>query len=209
MTIEIDPPPAAPGDDASVLTGRGRWWALAVVAVGITFVVMVTRSAPEATVPVGASATMAPGMTMAAGSRDRVALRARDVDGRSITLPGGRPGAVMFVQARRCATCVSAARDLRRAIDRSGGAMTMTVVSADSATSRADVAAFARAAGAPRARYLIDDRNGSLSGAIRASSLGRPLVYDAAGRIIARPTSLRGKVERALRRVGDERRPAR
>lgn len=124
----------------------------------------------------------------------------RDIDGRAVRIPDGRPGAVVFVESRSCAACVGAVRATARAVRRGRSGAALTVVNVDAATSRGEVAAFARRAGEPRARYVVDDRNESLSAMFDASSLGAAVVYDASGKVVAHPASAAG-VARALARA--------
>ncbi len=127
----------------------------------------------------------------------------RDVDGRLVRVPDGRPGVAVFVTPRNCADCVAAVRAAARAVARSRPSAQLTVVSLDSATSRSDVAEFARTAGSPRARYVIDDRNGSLASMFNVTGLGAAAVYDAKGKIVDRPGSP-GQIGQAMARAASD-----
>jgi|GEM_PF-4917326 len=162
---------------------RTRWWAIGGVVVVIAFVASVVMSTRSASVPVGASGSMA-GMSMGAG---RLMVTMRDVSGREVRLPGGRPGVVVFAEARRCGPCLAAVRAARDALREAPVGAQLIVVMTDSGTGRADVRAFAQLVGPGPARYVIDDRNGGLSTMLGASSLGGAVVYDARGRVVARP----------------------
>lgn len=184
-------PPPAPGR-------RPRWWALLGAAVVVAFLASVVLSTGSSSVPVGGSGSMA-GMSM---DGDRLAATMRDVDGDTIRLPGGRRGVVLFAQARRCASCVVAAREASAAVQRVAADAQLIVVMADAATSRGDVAAFKRSLGRSPARVVIDDRTSSLAAMLGASELGDALVYDPRGRVVARPDARAGQLGTALRRAG-------
>lgn len=174
---------------------RGWLWGIGAIAV-VGFVVLVVSSARNAAVPVGGSGAMN-GMPMKgtpSGAGMRMAMR--DIDGRSVRIPDGRRGVVVFVESRNCAACPDAVRAAARVV---GGARSaeLTVISVDASARRSDVAGFARKAGPTRARYVLDDRNGSLASMFGASGLGATVVYDARGRIVARPRSS-GQIRRAL-----------
>lgn len=138
---------------------------------------------------------------MPMGRGGRVQITMRDVDGRPVHLPTGRPGVVVFVEARGCEQCVAATRAATSAVRRAGGRAALTVVSLASTTTRTDVAAFAESAGRPLARYVVDDRNGSIATMLDASGLAETLVYDSEGDIVARPEPDVPQLARALRRA--------
>lgn len=117
------------------------------------------------------------------GGGDGLALTRRDVDGREVRLPGGRPGVVVVANACRCDAWRSAVREGRDALTRSVAGAQLIVVMGDAPTTRPDVAAFARSIGSSPARYVIDDRNGSLTSMLREGQLGDALVYDRSGRV--------------------------
>lgn len=189
--------PAEPGTQEPS-NARTRWWAIGGVVVVIAFVASVVMSTRSASVPVGASGSMA-GMSMGAG---RLMVTMRDVSGREVRLPGGRPGVVVFAEARRCKPCMAAVRAARDALREAPAGAQLIVVMTDSGTGRADVRAFARSVGPGPARYVIDDRNGGLSSMLGASSLGSAVVYDARGRVVARPDARLRQMVAALQTVG-------
>lgn len=193
----VDPPP---GGEPS---RRPRRWGVltTAVVVVVAFVAVVALSTRSSSVPVGASGSM-PGMAMGGMSTapggDRLAVTMRDLDDRTVRLPGGRPDVVVFAEARGCDACVAAAR---AAVRRTGARAQLIVVMADSATGREDVAVFARAVGRSAAHYVIDDRGGSLATMLGAPGLGRAVVYDARGRILARSDGRARQLVAALRRA--------
>lgn len=165
----------------SLLRDRRLKYAATLLVVG-GFVALVVSSARQASVPVG---TSMPGMRMGSARGAALSLELRDVGGRRLSLPGGRPGAIVFVQARGCSPCLATVRAAAAAIRAGGRPTALTVVAADSTTSRSDLAGFARSAGNPPASYVIDDRSGSVAMMAGATSLGRAVVYDARGRALA------------------------
>lgn len=172
------------------------------VVLAAGFVGLVILSAHNAAVPVG-GAGPTNGMSMAAGSTTSIAVTMNDIDGHSVSLPGRRPGVIVFIKADgTCQSCIAASRVAAEAVRRTGGRATLTVLSLDSATSREALEGFAHSAGDPPARYVIDDRSGTLSSMMGASTLAGLVVYDARGHIVGRPAANAGQVRRALRRAG-------
>ena len=183
---DVTPPPPTglqtERDGASAR--RSPWSTIAVIAVVVAVGVAVVRSAVSSSVPVGASG---PGSSLPRGDADRLALTMRDVDGREVRLPDGRPGVVVVANAGRCDACRNAVTAARDAVARSAPGAQLIVVMGDATTTRPEVAAFARSIGSSAARYVIDDRNGALTSMLRVGQLGDALVYDRSGRVVARP----------------------
>ena len=185
MHDDTPPPPTGPQTERDGASPRrSRWSTIAVIAVVVAVAVAVVRSAISSSVPVGASG---PGSSLPRGDADRLALTMRDVDGREVRLPDGRPGVVVVANAGRCDACRSAVRAARDAVARSAAGAQLIVVMGDAATTRPEVAAFARSVGSPPARYVIDDRNSGLTSMLRVAQLGDALVYNRGGRVVARP----------------------
>ncbi len=178
---------------------RTLWGTVAAVVV-VGFVFLVVVSTRQAAVPVGAAGDMGGMQMQGMGGGSGMQMSMRDVDGRLVRVPDGRPGVAVFVTPRNCADCVAAVRAAARAVARSRPTAQLTVVSLDSATSRSDVAEFARSVGNPRARYVIDDRNGSLASMFKVTGLGAAAVYDAKGKIVDHPGSP-GQIEQAIARA--------
>lgn len=176
---------------------RSRWWAIAAAAAAAAFVASVVASTNSASVPVGASGSM-PGMSMSPG---QLMATMKDVSDRTVRLPGGRAGVVVFAEARLCDGCAAAVRATRDALRTTAPRASFVVLMTDSNTSRSDVGRFDRAAGRPPARYVIDDRNGTLASTLGATGLPGALVYDARGRVIARPEPSSQQMVAALRQV--------
>ena len=168
----------------------------------VAFLVYVGVSAQRAAVPVGVSGGMA-GMSMGDGGGRSMTMR--DVRGRAFRIPDGRPGVVVFVSGRNCAACVGAVRHAAAAIRTTGGRAALTVVSADSTTTRDEVDAFAKDAGRPPARYVVDDPNSNLASMFGVSSPAQIAVYDDAGAVVGRPEGGGAAVASALRRASEPR----
>lgn len=194
MTLDTNTSNAAEGPARA--PRRSRWWTVAGILLALGFFSFLGLSVRQAAVPVGPGESM-PGP----GAGDRVELSLRDVDGRLVRLPGGRPGVVVFVQAEGCAYCVAATRAAARAVRTVPGGAALTVVIVDAATTSGDVAALRRPVGGPAARYVIDDRDGSITSLLKVRSLAEAVVYDARGRIVGRPRATRAGMARALHRA--------
>lgn len=194
-----DPPPVAADRRTRTIWGA----VIAVIAVG--FVVLVVTSTAQDAVPVGDMG----GMQMQdMGNGSGMQMSMRDVDGRAVRVPDGRPGVAVFITPANCAECADAVRAAARAVRRARQSAQLLVVSLDSATSRRDIAAFARAAGSPGARYVIDDRNGSLASMFKVTAVGGAVVYDAMGQIVGHPASV-AQIGQILARAGAPGRGAR
>ena len=175
-----DPPPVAADRRTRTIWGA----VIAVIAVG--FVVLVLTSTGQDAVPVGDMG----GMQMQdMGNGSGMQMSMRDVDGRAVRVPDGRPGVAVFITPANCAECADAVRAAARAVGRARQSAQLLVVSLDSATSRRDIAEFTRTAGSPGARYVIDDRNGSLASMFKVTAVGGAVVYDATGQIVGHPVS--------------------
>lgn len=184
---------------AGARPARSRLWTVLGVAAVLSFVAGLVVLTRNAAVPVGALGN--PAMSMSTGATSMVQLTLRTVDGRSVQLPGGRPGIVVFVDARRCDSCVAAVRVAAAAVRAEHARAAVTVINVDSSTSRDDVARFARAAGRPPVRYVVDDRMGTLVSTLGASTLAAMIVYDTRGRVVARPGPVPAQLVEALRRA--------
>lgn len=163
----------------------------------VGFLVALVVATRNAVVPVGGSGVSTGSLR---GATLRLAMR--DVSGRTLRLPGGRPGVVLFVQAQGCPPCVEAVRSGARAVRSTGGHARLVVIEVDSQTTRGEVAAFARAAGQPPARYVVDDRIGTLAATFGASAFDTAVVYDGHGHVVARPWTTSEQLARALRLAG-------
>lgn len=106
---------------------------------------------------------------------------------------------VVFAEARGCATCVAAVRAARDAVGVAGVDAQLIVLIVDSATSREEVARFARSVGRSSARYVVDDGNDGLASMLGASDLGGATVYDVQGKVVAHPHARVHELAAALR----------
>lgn len=185
MNDDTPPPPAGPQTERDAASPRrSPWPTIAVIALIVAVAVAVGRSAISSSVPVGAAG---PGSSLPRGDADRLALTMRDVDGREVRLPDGRPGVVVVANAGRCDACRNAVRAARDAVARLAADAQLIVVMGDASTTRPEVAAFARSVGSPPAYFVIDDRNSGLTSMLRVGQLGDAVVYDRGGRVVARP----------------------
>jgi len=164
---------------------RSRWWWALAAALAVGFLVILVVTTEQAAVPVGGSAAT-PGMAMPSSSATRIELTMRDVADRALRIPDGRPGVAVFVQASGCPNCVQAVRTAARALAQTRPSATLLVIAVDSSTSRSALAAFARSAGEPSARYAVDDRNSTLANVFGASMLGEAVVFGAGGQVVER-----------------------
>ena len=180
---------------------RGLWTAAMVGGV-ILVAAVVVNSARNATVPTGPPGGMG-GMAMPSDDApSHVDIAVRDIDGRRLHLPDGRPGAVLLIRARGCAPCVAEGRRLVAARRRAGGRSNLTVVSVGAGDTRASLRQFARAVGNPAARYVLDDPRGKVARSLRATGPGSILVYNRAGHVVqAHDRSVR-HLTMALRTAG-------
>ena len=164
---------------------RSQWWWALGAAATIGFLVMLILTTERAAVPVGGSAAT-PGMAMAGSSANRLDLTMRDAAGRSLQIPDGHPGLAVFVQTSGCRSCVQAVRTAARALAQTRPVGVLVVIAVDASTSRSALAAFARSAGEPAARYVVDDRTSTLANVFGASALGEVVAYNKMGQIVER-----------------------
>jgi hypothetical protein len=158
---------------------KPRWGVLAVALVGAVAVVLAVVSAQRSS-SAGSSDPASGG-----GSSDRVApLRLATIDGKALALPRRRPGMVMF-STSGCLTCFVAAEhmaEFRADASRPVDAAFVSIAPGDSAQALADRQASIR----PRPFPFAIDQTGTLAQQYRIAALGTVVVYDAAGRIVAR-----------------------
>jgi len=173
------------------------------VLAAVAFLLVIVLSAMNSAVPVGGAGM--PGMPMGGGERNRVALELRDVSGRPLRLPGGRPGVVVFADVKNRAQCVAGARAAARAAAGAGGGVRAAVILVDATTSRGQADAFARAVGVPGARYVVHDRNSTLVSMLDVEGTQSGLVYDARGRVVAGPPASEPALRAGLRRAAPAR----
>lgn len=155
------------------------------------------------TTPSGGTSNMG-GMKM--GSDDRIGIALRDIEGRPLNLPGGTPGAVMFMAANGCPGCADTARRLVRAAADVEPAPVLTLVSTDPVDTRADFRRFDRDAGGLPVRYALDDRSGSVAQQFGARENGAVVAYGRSGMIrdrIGPSPRPAAALERALHRRPD------
>lgn len=188
------------------MQARRRWWWTAIGAVAVIgFLAFLQISVQQAATPVGLTpgAGGMPGMSMGGRGAPTARLTLRDMEGGRHPLPErARPGALVFIQGGRCDECVSATKKVRTVAARVQPDVDVHAISVDPADTRADIAAFRRAAQAPGLPVILETRSGDLSTHFDAPPPGTVLVYDRSGRIVARLSDpRRGSLARAFARA--------
>lgn len=170
------------------------------IAVVAAFVVAVIASSQRAATPTG----ITPGDGgMAMAGDQMVGITLRDINGRSHPLPGGRPGAIVFIGDATSCECAPVVAAARRVAARLGQSARVIAVDLDGADSGGQVAGFLRSAGAAGMPAALDTRLGDLARYFNGPSSGEVFVYDRRGRVVADLESPSGKtLERALRKAG-------
>lgn len=160
----------------------------------VAFVLAVVLSAGGASTPTGVTpGAGAMAMSMPArGSPARIHLTLRDSDGRLHPLPGGRAGAVLFIESRGCQACVRMASSLNTLQTRFGDRIDIHALSVDASDTRNDISAFRSSANAPGLAVAIDTRLGDVAGMFEDPIFGTVLVYDRQGKVVARLASAGG-----------------
>lgn len=123
------------------------------------------------------------GMDMSAGA-DHIGISLEDVDGTPLALPGGIPGAVLFMSSDGCPGCLGSAKALAAAAE--GTTSQVTLVSTNPDETRADLLAFDAAAGGLDVRYAVDDPSRSIAQQFDVRETGTIVVYDRSGMIVKR-----------------------
>lgn len=149
------------------------------------------------TVPAGGSEAMS-GMKMSPGM-DHVGVTFRDLRGTTVDLPGGRPGAVLFMATDGCPFCIDAARKLAADLEEAGPQFQLTLVSLDTEESRGDFERFDRAAGGLDAHYALDDASASISSLFDVRRPGVAVVYDRDGMVLRRIDASTPSADRKLK----------
>lgn len=176
-------PLSEPGDGAAI-TRRDhparRWAAIAGV---VLLVGGLALSTIRGSVPAGGSSTMQ-GMSMP--GMQQVGVTFRDISGARVTVPGGKPGAVLFMASDGCPLCAQAARELADLAARRGAGVQLTLISLNTAETRSGLERFDRSVGGLKARYAIEDPGASLGTAFKVRQTGTILVYDRTGMVVGR-----------------------
>lgn len=188
-------------------TKRRRGWfaVLLTVAVLVPLVGLVALAANRPAEPSGRSSADAEGATASTAGVQRRESRfvLTDIDGRRVTRPNGKPGAIFFV-ASSCTSCVAQAAalgDLKRKLGRRVEMLAVTIDPSDSPASFGD---FRAEAGNPPFPFGMDP-TGVLAEEYGAYALGTTVVYDARGKRIFRGVdSSIDPIADALRKAGVE-----
>jgi cytochrome oxidase Cu insertion factor (SCO1/SenC/PrrC family) len=155
----------------------GRWVAVVVSAVLLAASGACGRSGVPAAVRGGAAAVpaalpVAPPFTV------------RDVEGRTVSVPAGKPTVLLFGAASGCADCAVTEQEMAEVYGRYRERVQFVTVDVLPGDTGADVREFARALGAPWPHVL-----GAAAGLVtlyRVTSLDTVYVLDGQGHIVAR-----------------------
>jgi hypothetical protein len=112
------------------------------------------------------------------------ALRLTSLDGKRIALPAGRPGMVMF-STSMCVTCFVSARAMAEYRAGAHRRVDAAFISLDPGDSARTLAERRDAMGGTSLAFAIDT-SGALAARYGITVLGTVVVYDAAGRVVAR-----------------------
>lgn len=191
---------------ARALSTRSRlWWVLGAGAVVVIFVVLVVvsaqRSSSQRAKASGTAVASSSAGASAAGTLPRFTMA--DVDGRTVTRPGGKPGLLIFT-ASYCTPCIEQAPGIVALKRRLGARVEILTFSIDPGDSAAAMrSAFGPIAGRTPGYVLGWDSSGRLAPAYGVSSLGTEVVYDRRGRQVWRGVlSDSSEIAAALRRAG-------
>lgn len=128
-------------------------------------------------------------------------LRLRTIDGDTVRRPGGRPGALFF-SVSFCLSCLPSAQALGEIKRQAGDRIDAAWVSMDPGDSPQALRERRRMIGDPPYPFTIDT-SGTLAERFGITSLGTTIVYDRAGRIVARLTDAgTAQLEEAFAKAG-------
>jgi hypothetical protein len=165
--------------------GRARWWvagAAALAAIAVLVAIASTR-----TTSAGSSSARAVGGARGGSGQpgERVpGFVIASIDGASVRVPSGGPGALFFTTAS-CESCIPSSKALGVLKRRFGARAEVLWVSISPSDTIASVRAFQRAVGNPPYRAALDT-SGALARSFRVTALGTAVVYDARGRVVFR-----------------------
>lgn len=173
------------GSRRTGVRGRARWWVGGVAAlVGIVVLVAIASTHK------GSSSSTRPGAVSAAhgtsGQRGELmpSFTIASLDGDSVQVPSGRPGAVFFTTAT-CESCIPSSRALGALKRRFGARADVLWVSINPSDTVSRVRTFQRAIGREPYRVALDT-SGALARTFRVTALGTAVVYDTDGRVVFR-----------------------
>jgi cytochrome oxidase Cu insertion factor (SCO1/SenC/PrrC family) len=128
-------------------------------------------------------------------------FRLTSLDGERVSLPTGRPGMVMF-SGTSCTTDIPSAQDMAEFTKRAKGKVDAAYVSVDPSETPGTLADRREAIGEAPYEFAIDT-SGDLAAQNQITTLGTVIVYDAAGKIVAKSVEPRMKdLEDAFKRAG-------
>jgi cytochrome oxidase Cu insertion factor (SCO1/SenC/PrrC family) len=154
------------------------------VSVGIAAVVVLTVVLTVVASRRSSDAVPASVGTPEDGAASFAPLRLTSLDGKQIALPAGRPGMVMF-STSMCVTCFVSARGMAEYRSHADRRVDAAFVSVDPGDSAQALAERRDSIGHAPFAFAIDT-TGTLAARYQITVLGTVLVYDAAGKIVAR-----------------------
>jgi peroxiredoxin len=165
---------------------RALWIALVSGLIAAIVLLVVLAAHHSRAVRSAASARAASGAVSSGGDvGGRVAsLRLTSIEGRAVSLPAGRPGALFFTTSD-CTSCIASARALGTIKTRFGARANAVYISIDSQDSPSALAARRDSIGDPPYPFAVDT-SGKLATQYRVQALGTTVIYDARGRIVDR-----------------------
>lgn len=115
------------------------------------------------------------------------AFTAKDIDGRTVQVSTGKPGALFFF-AGWCGSCIPEAQALDRVQRELGSRVAITAIDLDPSDSVESIRRFQRQVGAPRYPYIWDS-TGKLGTRFAVRALDTTIVYDATGKVVFRDSA--------------------
>jgi hypothetical protein len=167
---------------------RRRWLKITVAsAIVVVFVVLVVVSTQRSASKNSASSAVVAASSGGGGTNvggQVPPLRLTSINGTSVSVPSGRPGALFF-SASYCQPCIPSSIALGKLKQRLGNRIDINWISIDPSDSVDGVRAFRQAVGNPSYNFDID-QSGSLVQAFQLQYLGTAVIYDRTGKIVYR-----------------------
>lgn len=112
------------------------------------------------------------------------AFTAKDVDGRTVRVRTGTPGALFFF-AGWCGSCIPEAKALDRVERTLGSRVAITAIDSDPSDSIESIRRFQQQVGTPRYSFVWDS-SGKLGAQFAVLALDTTIIYDAKGKVVFR-----------------------
>lgn len=174
---------AATGADAANTTpsfARRHWAALSAGAVIVLVVAALAALSAQRGAPAGTQASAPVGDGGVAPAFSLTTL-----EGKQVSVPAGRPGAVFFTVSS-CVSCIAPAKELARLKERVGDRADVLLVSMDPGDTPQAVRQLTSLIGDPPPYPSAIDTSGTLAAQYGITALGTTVVYDQQGRIVDR-----------------------